>query len=84
MIGAADDPDAEAFTHERLWLDRGDSDPFIAADDAFIKAVDAKAGMPVETSFGPGDHETGYWNSHWADYLGFYADALEACGEPDG
>jgi len=28
----------------------------------------------------PGGHDFTYWNAHWSDYLGFYAQALATCG----
>jgi hypothetical protein len=27
----------------------------------------------------PGGHDFGYWNAHWANYLGFYVHAFATC-----
>jgi S-formylglutathione hydrolase FrmB len=27
----------------------------------------------------PGGHDSDYWNSHWGEYMRFYAQALAAC-----
>lgn len=32
----------------------------------------------------PGGHDDAYWDSHWADYLEFYADALRECEPATG
>ena len=62
----------------RLWLDRGDSDPFVAGDDAFAAALEG-SGIGIETHGWKGGHEGDYWNAHWSDYMRFYARALADC-----
>jgi len=62
----------------RLWLDAGDSDPFVPGDDAFVSALES-SGVLVERRAWPGGHDGDYWNAHWARYLRFYADALADC-----
>ncbi len=53
--------------------DGGSADPFHAADETFAHAVG------IRMHVWPGGHGFGYWNAHWADYLGFYARALANC-----
>ena len=62
-----------------LWLDRGDSDPFIPGDDGFLAALRG-SGIEIESHGWSGGHDGDYWNAHWADYLRFYADVLADCG----
>ncbi|MFN8112911.1 MAG: alpha/beta hydrolase-fold protein [Solirubrobacterales bacterium] len=62
----------------RLWLDRGDSDPFVPGDDAFSAALE-NSGVGIETHGWSGGHEGDYWNAHWSDYMRFYAKALADC-----
>jgi poly(3-hydroxybutyrate) depolymerase len=56
-----------------LWLDAGDEDPFIPGQTAFAAA----AGVELRVS--PGGHDGEYWDSHWDDYLRFYARELARC-----
>jgi pimeloyl-ACP methyl ester carboxylesterase len=66
------------YGNTRLWLDRGDRDPFAAADAQFVRALRAN-GAKVSSHVWPGAHETDYWRAHTASYLRFYADALGRC-----
>jgi S-formylglutathione hydrolase FrmB len=68
----------EAFTRQPLWLDSGDEDPFVPGDDALIAALEG-ARADLTTRREPGGHDSDYWNSHWDDYLRFYARALAGC-----
>jgi len=70
--------DPAAFTSQPIWLDAGDEDPFRPGDEAFVAAL-RNAGAPLTEKTWPGGHDEGYWNSHWAAYLRFYADALSHC-----
>ncbi|MEA2171552.1 MAG: hypothetical protein QOF76_4852 [Solirubrobacteraceae bacterium] len=63
----------------RVWLDAGDADPFLAGDDAFVKAL-SDVGGTATVHHPPGDHSTTYWDAHWATYLAYYARALRHCG----
>jgi enterochelin esterase-like enzyme len=54
-----------------VWMDVGTDDPFRAADAALARKVGASFHV------WPGDHSGGYWQSHMARYLRFYADS---CG----
>jgi S-formylglutathione hydrolase FrmB len=78
IAGAGTNPGP--FVSQPLWLDAGDSDPFQPGDQAFTAALQAD-GANLTTKTWPGGHESDYWNSHWASYLRFYADALQGCGE---
>ena len=67
------------FTTQPVWLDAGEDDPFRPGDEAFVSALDA-AGAPLTArTTWSGGHDEGYWNSHWDEYLRFYADALRSC-----
>lgn len=70
--------DAEALAGMPVWLDAGESDPFLPGDEAFVAALEA-AGADVTTHTWPGGHDGDYWDDHWEDYLEFYADELERC-----
>lgn len=56
----------------------GDEDPFLPGDDALEGAL-AASGIDFTEHRWPGAHDGDYWNSHWDEYLDFYADALEKC-----
>jgi len=61
-----------------VWLDVGSEDPFRAADTTLAELLRAH-GSPVHFHVWPGSHNLDYWNSHWSDYLQFYATALANC-----
>jgi poly(3-hydroxybutyrate) depolymerase len=61
-----------------LWIDRGDRDPFGAADRSIVRALRA-SGSTVSSHVWPGAHTTAYWRAHTARYLRFYADSLARC-----
>lgn len=67
-----------ALTDQPVWLDVGDDDPFVAAGESFVAALE-EAGGPVEVKRAPGGHTLDYWNSNWDRYLGFYEKALRDC-----
>lgn len=54
-----------------VWMDVGADDPFRAADTALARKLGATLHV------WPGAHDDGYWQSHMARYLRFYANA---CG----
>ncbi len=76
VSAAASDP--AGLDGPRLWLDAGDSDPFLPGDDAFVAALEG-SGLTVDRHGWPGGHDGDYWNAHWAEYLRFYAKALAGC-----
>jgi S-formylglutathione hydrolase FrmB len=61
-----------------VWLDAGTLDPFLAADTTLADELRAH-GQAVQFHSWPGTHEIAYWDSHWGDYLAFYAAALANC-----
>jgi S-formylglutathione hydrolase FrmB len=61
-----------------VWIDAGTQDPFLAADRVFVAALRAD-GHSVQFHVWPGAHDQSYWDSHYASYLPFYADALTRC-----
>jgi S-formylglutathione hydrolase FrmB len=61
-----------------VWLDVGTQDPFRAADTTLAQLLRAD-GDEVQFHVWPGSHSLSYWNSHWSDYLQFYAAALSNC-----
>ena len=74
---AADNPSAYADT--RLWIDAGESDPFLPGDEALEEAL-RRNGTPPIVKRSPGEHDSDYWNDNWDQYLRFYANALRGCG----
>jgi S-formylglutathione hydrolase FrmB len=70
--------DARAWAGKALWLDAGTSDPFDPGDRAFVAALHS-GGVGITVHRWPGGHTGAYWRGHWANYLGFYARALESC-----
>lgn len=75
---AAVDEEPDAFADQPVWLDAGDEDPFLPGDDAFIAELES-SGADLTSERWPGGHDSDYWNSHWDEYLAFYADALAEC-----
>ena len=61
-----------------LWIDRGDRDPFGAADTQVVRALRAR-GARLTSHVWPGSHDWAYWNGHIARYLRFYTGALARC-----
>ncbi len=76
---AAEDP--SPYEGARLWLDAGESDPFLPADDALEENLRIN-GTPPIVSRSPGEHDSDYWDGNWDEYLGFYSRSLRACEEP--
>jgi S-formylglutathione hydrolase FrmB len=58
----------------RIWLDSGDSDPFIPGDRALAGV------LGLRRRVWPGGHTHAYWASHYRDYARFYASAVARCG----
>jgi len=76
VIGAARGRDP--YRGMAVWIDAGTLDPFRAADTTLAQEL-AADGQSVQFHIWPGSHELAYWDSHWGDYLRFYAAALAAC-----
>jgi enterochelin esterase-like enzyme len=68
----------KAFGRGPVWLDAGDSDPFLEATRA-LAGVLRDNGKKVELHVSPGGHDRGYWRRHTADYLRFYVSAFARC-----
>jgi S-formylglutathione hydrolase FrmB len=66
------------FLGKPVWLDAGDRDPFRSTIEEFGGDL-AAAGADVRLHIWPGVHEGDYWDSHWEDYMHFYAGALARC-----
>ncbi len=66
------------FAGPQLWLDAGDRDPFLEADQEFEAALRGDGLRPI-ASYPEGRHERAYWNERWPDYLGFYVRSLGSC-----
>lgn len=78
VIQAAES-DPGAFEGLPVWLDAGKSDPFVPGVAALTSALESAGSDLKARSDWRGGHDEGYWNEHWADYLGFYAKALARC-----
>jgi enterochelin esterase-like enzyme len=72
------DKRGDPYRQMAVWVDVGNQDPFLAADTTFAEAL-RRHGQPVVFHVWPGGHDQAYWQSHWGDYLRFYANALAAC-----
>jgi S-formylglutathione hydrolase FrmB len=79
VIGAASS-DPGVFTSQPMWVDAGAQDPFQPGDQAFAGALRADGADATIKLDRPGGHDGDYWNSHWGEYLRFYAGALQRCG----
>ena len=67
-----------AFDRLPVWIDGGSADPFRSADAAFVAVLRSRRD-DVAYHVWPGAHTHGYWASHMAAYLRFYATALAHC-----
>ena len=70
--------DPDAFGNARIWNDYGDEDWFVRGNAAFVAAL-GRGDVDLTAHVWPGGHDETYWNSHWAQYLRFYAAALASC-----
>jgi S-formylglutathione hydrolase FrmB len=61
-----------------VWIDAGSEDPFRSADTTLAQLLHTD-GVPVQFHIWPGVHSLSYWDSHWSNYLQFYATALANC-----
>ena len=78
VISIAGSTDPSPYAGLRLWLDAGDDDPFLDADEAFEQALREGGARPV-VKRSNGGHDSGYWNGNWDEYFAFYAHALNVC-----
>jgi S-formylglutathione hydrolase FrmB len=61
-----------------VWIDVGAQDPFRSSDTTLVQRLRA-GGHAVQFHVWPGSHDYSYWDSHWPNYLRFYASALANC-----
>jgi len=59
-----------------VWIDVGDQDELRPADRLLAKELHAR-GAHVTFHIWPGSHDGDYWNKHFDEYVGFYADACD-------
>ena len=69
---------AHPYGRTPIWIDRGNRDPFVPGDRAFIAALRAH-GADVTSHTWNGGHFDSYWRAHIARYLAWYAARLAAC-----
>jgi S-formylglutathione hydrolase FrmB len=78
VIGAASS-NPVPFTGQPVWLDAGEQDPFQPGDQALADELQADGADATIKLDRPGGHDGDYWNSHWNEYLRFYANSLRDC-----
>ncbi len=61
---------ADPATLPRLMLRCGTGDHLLHQNERFVAAC-AEAGVPLDSGFGPGEHEWGYWDTHIRPALTF-------------
>jgi enterochelin esterase-like enzyme len=71
--------DPDAFGETPVWNDYGDQDWFVPGNAAFVTALEASTTTPLTAHVWPGGHDAAYWDTHWPDYLRFYAKELAGC-----
>lgn len=76
-------PPQSPLEDKRVWIDVGTEDPFAEANDELVRAL-RDGGARVGYRSWPGAHENAYWDSHWLQYMRFYATALKQCQRPLG
>lgn len=76
VLAAAKDPGALPMP---VFLDAGKRDPFVPGVSRLSESLQQAGSRAVVELDWPGGHDEEYWNSHWDEYLGFYADALAGC-----
>ena len=70
--------DPDAFGPIPVWNDFGDHDWFVAGNTAFVAALRA-GDADLRAHVWPGGHDSAYWDTHWPQYLRFYANSLAHC-----
>ena len=71
--------DPNAFGEIPLWNDYGDQDWFVSGNEAFVSALEPSTQTSLTAQVWPGGHDLAYWNTHFPQYLRFYATALKRC-----
>jgi len=70
--------DPDAFGAARVWNDYGDRDWFVPGNAAFVAALES-GNADLTAHVWPGGHDITYWDTHFPEYLRFYANALATC-----
>src|SRR5262249_20274937 len=78
-VVASANADPAAFTGERIALRPRAEDPFQPGDQGLATALRTDGAPATIKLSRPGGHDGDYWNSHYREYLRFYADALQDC-----
>lgn len=78
VLGAVE-ADPNAFGATPVWNDYGDQDWFVPGNAAFVTALESSTETPLTAHVWPGGHDAAYWDTHWPQYLRFYAGALANC-----
>lgn len=71
--------DPDAFGATPVWNDYGDEDWFVTGNAAFVEALETSTTTPLTAHVWPGGHEATYWDTHFPQYLRFYAKSLANC-----
>jgi S-formylglutathione hydrolase FrmB len=77
-LGAVES-DPDAFGDTPVWNDYGDQDWFVPGNAAFVTALESSGETPLTAHVWPGGHDESYWDTHWPQYLRFYAKSLADC-----
>ncbi len=78
VLGAVE-ADPNAFGEIPLWNDYGDKDWFVTGNEALVAALEPSTQTSLTAHVWPGGHDLAYWNTHFPQYLRFYAKALANC-----
>lgn len=76
---AAVEADPDAFGPTPVWNDYGDQDWFVPGNAAFVTALESSTTTPLTAHVWPGGHDAAYWDTHFPQYLRFYAKELANC-----
>ncbi len=76
---AAIEADPDAFGEVPVWNDYGDEDWFVTGNEALVSALEPSTQTALTAHVWPGGHDLAYWNTHFPQYLGFYARSLASC-----
>jgi enterochelin esterase-like enzyme len=76
---AAVEADPDAFGETPVWNDYGDQDWFVPGNEAFVTALEQSTKTSLTAHVWPGGHDAAYWDTHWPEYLNFYAKSLSHC-----
>jgi len=78
VLGAVE-ANPDAFGEIPLWNDYGDEDWFVRGNEAFLAALEPSTKTRLAAHVWPGGHSGDYWDTHFPQYLRFYAKSLANC-----